>query len=330
MTRRAIASVLLALSLVTIELLCVTETASAQPDRYPARPITLIVPFAAGGATDIVARVLATHVGEDLGQPVVIDNRTGGAGNIGTVAAARANPDGYTLVLITTTQLINQFLTKNLPYNLFTDLVPVALIADAPEVVAISAKLPAKTLLEFAAEARASVNHFNYGSPGVGSVPHLGGEVLAKAMNTRMVHVPFRGSADAIKDVASGNIEVTLATQASVASFAEAGLVRIVAVAAPRRLSTLADVPTVTEAGFPGVELSNWFGIMAPRGMAPELATLINQAFNKAAALPDVQMALVKQGIEPVRQTPDEFAARLTEDGKAYQRTIEQIGLAPK
>jgi tripartite-type tricarboxylate transporter receptor subunit TctC len=145
-----------------------------------------------------------------------------------------------------------------------------------------------------------------------------------------MVHVPFRGSADAIKDVASGNIEVTLATQASVASFAEAGLVRIVAVAAPRRLSTLADVPTVMEAGFPGVELSNWFGIMAPRGIAPELATLINQAFNKAAALPDVQMALVKQGIEPVRQTPDEFAVRLNEDGKAYQRTIEQVGLAPK
>jgi tripartite-type tricarboxylate transporter receptor subunit TctC len=319
---------MIALSFPVVALLQ-ANAASAQPEKFPSRPITLIVPFAPGGATDIVARLLAVQVAEDLGQAVVIDNRAGGAGNIGTLAVARSHPDGYTLDLATTTQLINQLLTKNLPYNLFTDLSPVALIADAPEVVAISSKIPARTLQEFAVAARTDANGFNYGSPGVGSVPHLGGEVLGKAMNAKMVHVPFRGSADAVKEVAAGNIQVTLATQASIASFVDAGLIRIVAIASAHRLSTLPNVPTTKEAGFPDVELSNWFGIMAPRNTPAELVSRINQAFNKAAAHPDVQTALSKQGIEPVRKTPEQFARQLTEDGKAYERLIEQVGLSP-
>jgi tripartite-type tricarboxylate transporter receptor subunit TctC len=290
---------LLALSISAVSILLGGASAAwTQSDKFPSSPITLIVPFAPGGATDIVARLLATHVSTDLGQPVVIDNRAGGAGNIGTAAAARAKPDGYTLVLATTTQLINQYLMKDLQYDLFADLVPVALIADAPELVAISAKLPARTLSEFAAAARAASGGFNYGSAGIGSVPHLGGEVMARAMNAKLVHVPFRGSADAAKDVATGNIQMTLATQASVASFVEAGLIRVLAVAAPKRVSTLPDVPTTAEAGLPGVELSNWFGIMASRGTPPGLAAQINLSFNKALALPSVQSALTKQGIE--------------------------------
>ena len=303
--------------------------ATAQ-DQYPSRPVKVIVPYAPGGATDIVARLVAVHVGEDLGQSFVIDNRAGGAGNIGTHAAARANPDGYTLVLATTTQLINQYLSKSLPYNLFTDLVPIALIADAPEVVAISTKLPATTLSEFVAAARADVNGFNYGSAGLGSVPHLGGEVLARAVNAKMVHIPFRGSADAVKEVAAGNVQFTLATQASVASFVESGLVRVIAIAASRRLSTLPDVPTTAEAGLPGIELSNWFGIMGPRGMSPLLVSLINAAFNKALALPAVRSTLARQGIEPVMETPEQFAARLQADARGYQKIIEQIGLTPQ
>lgn len=304
--------------------------AFTQPAEYPTRPITLIVPFAAGGATDIVARLVAKNISDDLGQPMIIDNRSGGAGNIGTLAAARANPDGYTLVLATTTQLINQYLTKNLPYSLFTDLAPIALLADAPEVVAVGSKLQTNTLQEFATAARARTNSFNYGSPGAGSVPHLGGELLAEAMHTKMVHVPFRGSSDAIKEVATGNIEVTLATQASVASYASANLIRIVAVASARRLTTLPDVPTTTEAGFAGVELSNWFGVMGPRAIPMDVVARLNQAFNKATASPEVQSVLTKQGIEPIQATPEQFAKRLAEDGKSYERVIEQVGLAAK
>ena len=319
-----------ALTSAVLAMLLPAVFAVAQQEQFPTRPITLIVPFAPGGATDIVARLVAVHVGEDLGQSVVIDNRAGGAGNIGTHAAARANPDGYTLVLATTTQLINQYLSKSLPYNLFTDLVPIALIADAPEVVAISTKLPATTLSEFVAAARADVNGFNYGSAGLGSVPHLGGEVLARAVNAKMVHIPFRGSADAVKEVAAGNVQFTLATQASVASFVESGLVRVIAIAASRRLSTLPDVPTTAEAGLPGIELSNWFGIMGPRGMSPLLVSLINAAFNKALALPAVRSTLARQGIEPVMETPEQFAARLQADARGYQKIIEQIGLTPQ
>ena len=279
----------MALTSAFLAMLLPAVLAVAQQEQFPTRPITLIVPFAPGGATDIVARLVAVHVGEDLGQSVVIDNRAGGAGNIGTHAAARANPDGYTLVLATTTQLINQYLSKSLPYNLFTDLVPIALIADAPEVVAISTKLPATTLSEFVAAARADVNGFNYGSAGLGSVPHLGGEVLVRAVSAKMVHI-----------------------------------------AASHRLSTLPDVPTTAEAGLPGIELSNWFGIMGPRGMSPRLVSLINAAFNKALALPVVRSTLARQGIEPVMETPEQFAARLQADAKSYQKIIEQIGLTPQ
>jgi tripartite-type tricarboxylate transporter receptor subunit TctC len=238
----------------------VLPAAQAQQAPFPTRPITLIVPFAPGGATDIVARLVATRIGEDLGQTLVIDNRTGGAGNIGTAAAARAAPDGYTLVLATTSQLINQFLSKSPPFNLFADLVPVALIADAPEVIAISAKLGVATLKEFARAAQADAAGFNYGSPGTGSVPHLGGEVLGRALNAKVIHVPFRGSADAAKDVAAGNIQFTLATQATVAPFVESNLVKIIAVAAPRRLRTLPDVPRGRLSGRRAVELVRHHG----------------------------------------------------------------------
>jgi tripartite-type tricarboxylate transporter receptor subunit TctC len=208
--------------------------------------------------------------------------------------------------------------------------VPIALIADAPEVVAISTKLSATTLSEFVAAARADVNGFNYGSAGLGSVPHLGGEVLARAVNAKMVHIPFRGSADAVKEVAAGNVQFTLATQASVASFVESGLVRVIAIAASHRLSALPDVLTTAEAGLPGIELSNWFGIMGPRGMSPRLVSLINAAFNKALALPVVRSTLARQGIEPVMETPEQFAARLQADARGYQKIIEQIGLTPQ
>jgi tripartite-type tricarboxylate transporter receptor subunit TctC len=298
--------------------------------QFPTRPLTLVVPFAPGGATDIVARLLAVRVGEDLGQSVVVENRPGGAGNTGTAAVARAAPDGYTMVLATTTQLINQFLSKNLSYNLFTDLVPVALIADAPEVLAVTGKLPVTTVAEFVAAAKAKAGGFSYGSAGTGSVPHLGGELLARTISAPMVHVPFRGTADSMRELVAGNIEFTFTTQASVASFLGAGQVRILVVAAPKRLSTLPDIPTTAEAGIPNVELSNWFGIMAPRGTSSELVSRLNTAFNKALSHQDTTRVLTNQGIEPVRETPAYFSKRLQEDATTYKAVVEQIGLTPQ
>ena len=300
--------------------------ASAQ-QAFPTKPVILIVPFAPGGATDIVARLLATRMSEDLGQNVVVDNRPGGGGNTGTLAAARATPDGHTIVLGTTGQLINQYLLKSPPFDLFTDLVPVALVADAPEVIAITATLPPNTLAELGAAMRASSSGYNYGSAGVGSIPHVGGEVLARAMRAKMVHVPFRGSADAAREVAAGNIQLTIATHASVASLVDAGKIKIIAAAARQRLQSLPNVPTTAEAGSPGLELSNWFGIFAPRGTPPQVVAQLNAAFNKALGHPDTAKTLLSQGIEPVRISPQQFADRLKEDGKTYKKMVEDIGL---
>jgi len=294
---------------------------------FPTKPVILIVPFAPGGATDIVARLLATRMGEDLGQNVVVDNRAGGGGNTGTVAAARAAADGHTIVLATTSQLINQYLLKSPPFDLFTDLVPVALVADAPEVIAITATLPANTLAELGAAMRASSAGYNYGSAGVGSIPHVGGEVLARAMGAKMVHVPFRGSADAAREVAAGNVQMTIATHASVASLVDAGKIKIIAAAARQRLQSLPNIPTTAEAGFPGIVLSNWFGIFAPRGTPPQVVAQLNAAFNKALGHPETTKTLLSQGIEPVRISPRQFADRLQDDGRTYKKMVEDIGL---
>jgi tripartite-type tricarboxylate transporter receptor subunit TctC len=306
------------------------HSASAQQQAFPTRPITLIVPFAPGGATDIVARLLATRMGEDLGQNVVVDNRAGGGGNTGTVAAMRTAPDGHTIVLATTSQLINQYLLKSPPFDLFADLVAVALVADAPEIIAITATLPANTLAELGAAMRASAAGYNYGSAGVGSIPHVGGEVLARAMGAKMVHVPFRGSADAAREVAAGNIQMTIATHASVGSLVEAGKIKIIAAAARQRVASLPNVPTTAEAGYPGIELSNWFGIFAPRATPPHIVARLNAAFNKALGHPETAKTLLSQGIEPVRITAQQFADRLQEDGKTYKKMVEDIGLTPQ
>ncbi len=297
---------------------------------FPTRPLTLVVPFPPGGATDIVGRLLAARVEVDLGQPVVVENRSGGAGNIGTLAVARSAPDGYTMVLATTTQLINQFLLPNIQYDIFTDLAPVALVADAPELLAISAKMQVGTAAEFVAAARASAEGLNFGSAGIGSVPHLGGELLARSLKVRMVHVPFRGIAEAMRELAAGNIQFSFATQASVASFVGSGSVKILAVAAPKRLSTLRDVPTAAQAGIANLELSNWFGIMMPKGTSAELVARLNGSFNKALEDPETSKRILTQGIEPVLQAPEYFAARLREDAASYKKIIDQIGLAAR
>ena len=299
-----------------------------QGGSFPNRQITIVVPFGPGGATDIVARLLAVRISADLGVTLIVDNRAGGAGNIGTGAVARATPDGYTLVLATTTQLINYFMFKDQGYDFFSDLAPVAILADAPELVAVSSKVPGNTLADFIKAAKASPTGFNYGSAGIGSVPHIGGEVMAKAMGTKMVHVPFRGSADAMREVAAGNIELSLATQASVASLAETGRLKVLAVAAPKRVKTLPNVPTTAEAGLEGVELSNWFGVFAPKETDPKIISLLNAAFNKALGNPEVEATLLKQGIEPTRLTPSEFVARLQDDRKTYHEVLKELNLA--
>ena len=327
---RTVIALMLAICLMPAEALLQKTAASVQAEKFPSRPITLIVPFGAGGATDIVARLIGKHVSDDLGQPVVIENRTGGAGNIGTLAAVRSPPDGHTLLVTTTTQLINQYLMKNVPYDLFTDLVPVAQLVDAPLVVAINAKLPIENLSQFVKAAQASPTGFNYGSAGIGSVPHLGGAIMARQMNTKMVHVPFRGSAEAARAVAAGTVELTLASNASVGPLVDSGLIRLLASNSSKRLPVLPNLPTAAEAGLPGVELSNWFAVFAPKGTSPDVVARLNVAINKAMALPEVSATVIKGGLSPVLDTPAQFAARLQDDAKTYRKIVQETGVSIK
>ncbi len=305
-----------------------TTPLPAQTGNYPTRPITLIVPFAPGGATDIVARLVALKLGKDLDQNVIVDNRTGAGGNLGAAVAAKSDPDGHTLVLMTTGNVvINPFLYKTMPIDPFTDLVPVALVADGPEVIAVSASLPANNLREFIALAKTKPGGFTYGSAGTGTIPHLGGDLLARMIGTKMTHVPFRGSAAAMKEVATGEIQFSIATHASAEPFVDAGKVKILAVAHPKRMSSLPNVPTSAEAGLPGFELSNWFGLMAPRGTSAAIVALLNAKLQSMFDDPATVTLLTRQGIEPMRETPQAFADQIQKEAKFWREIVAASGL---
>jgi tripartite-type tricarboxylate transporter receptor subunit TctC len=298
---------------------------------FPTKPITLIVPTSAGGAVDVIARLVATHIGKDLGQPVVVENRPGAGGNIGTTSVARAAADGYTLIFISSTQLVAQLTTSAAPFDLFKDFSSVGLVADASEVIAISSKVPANNLQEFAAAARAETSLFNYATPGIGTVPHLGAEMLARALKIKMVHVPFRGSMEGMREMAAGNIQMSIATQPSIAPFIDSNnLVKIIAVAGPKRLTSLPNVPTTAEAGYPEVEIAFWAGILAPKNTDHEVLVKLNRSLNKALSDPEVRSILSKQGIDPVSGKPETFTDRMTHYANLYRQILKDIDLSSK
>ena len=310
---------------------CPVPHAHSEPAAFPNRPITLVVPTSAGGAVDAIARLIAIHIGKGLGQAVMVENRAGAGGNIGTMSVARAPADGHTLIFISSTQLVAQLTTSPPPYDLFKDFVPVGLVADASEVIAISSKIRANNLQEFAEAARAHASMFNYASPGIGSVPHLGAEMLARALKTKMVHVPFRGSMEGMRELAAGNVQMSIGTLPSVAPFIDNNnLVKIIAVAGPKRLDALPNVPTTDELGFPGVDIAFWAGVLAPKGVDPTVLRLLSRTLNKALSDPEVRSVLSKQGIDPVSGGPEVFTEKLEHYTKLYRSILKDVNLSEK
>jgi tripartite-type tricarboxylate transporter receptor subunit TctC len=300
----------------------------AQSPQYPTRLITLVVPFVPGGATDTIARIVAQHLGKELGQSVIVDNRPAASGTVGTGAVAKSPPDGYTLLLGSAdTITINPHLHKKLSFDSLTDLAPIALVADAPELIVVSASLPASNLREFIELARAKAGGFNYGSPGVGTIPHLAGARFARMIGTQMVHVPFRGSAAAMTEIAAGDVQMTVSTKASADSFAQAGKVKLLAIASPRRLDSLPDVPTTAEAGLPGYEISNWWGVLAPQGTSPDIIALLNSSLRKMFDDPANAALLTRQGILPVKSSAQEFAERIRLDHQRWKEIVAESGV---
>lgn len=298
MTRRAVLAAGLAVLL--------PAQAGAQAD-WPSRPIRLIVPFAPGGSNDIIARVLAIRLADRLGQSVIVENKGGAGGTIGTDSVAKAPPDGGTLLFASTSITTNAASGKKLPYDPVKDLEPIGEVGAGPFAVVVSNELKVTTLGEFLALARAKPNSINYGTAGVGGINHLGTELLAAAAKVKLVHVPYKGIGPAFNDLMAGNLQMLLPTLASVAQHIHGGTMRGLAVTGAQRSGLAPELPTAAEAGLPGFQLEAWWGLLGPAGLPAPVVKRLNQELNAVLTLPEVRDALAREGAAPHPGTPEEF-----------------------
>jgi tripartite-type tricarboxylate transporter receptor subunit TctC len=298
---------------------------------YPAKPIRLVVVTAAGGLMDVAARLTAEHVGRALGQRIVIENRSGGGGNLGAEAVAKAEPDGYTLGLIQLGNVaINPHVYTDMTFDPLVDLIPVAPVTTSAILVIMNAQVPAKDLQELIALAKQQPGKLSYGSGGPGTAPHLAGEMFKTAAGVDILHVPYRGVGPAVNDLVGGHIQLTFAGWGAVRGPVEAGRARILAVAQQKRIASVPQFPTSAEAGLPGYEFVTWFGIVAPKGTpAPVIATLVRH-IHAMQDDPQVQRNLADGGLEGVKETPEQFGARMRRDHDRFRDIVKAAKLKPE
>ncbi|MFI4998422.1 MAG: Bug family tripartite tricarboxylate transporter substrate binding protein [Reyranellales bacterium] len=282
---------------------------------YPSRPIRLIVPYAPGGGADAVARILARHVGDSVGQSVVVENKGGAGSIIGTDLVAKAEPDGYTLLLGQSGPIsINPAVYKSLPYDPVKDFVPITMTNSYPYVLVVNAKLPANSLQEFVALGKSKPGSMNYGTTGVGAANHLMTELFCRKAGLKMTHIPYRGTALAVADLVAGQLTMVFGDPVSVLPHMQAGTLRALAVSSLQRSPVAPQVPTLVESGFPGLEAVAWHGILAPARTPPAIVDKLNAELVKALRNPEIKELLSKQAMEPVGDTPAEFAAFIQKD----------------
>jgi tripartite-type tricarboxylate transporter receptor subunit TctC len=297
-------------------------------DWSPTRPIRLLVPYGPGGSSDVIARAVAVEMSRDLGQQVVVENKGGGQGSIATMEAARARPDGYTLLLgHVGTLAVNPAMMANLPYNPQRDFAPIILLAKLPMVFAVNARVPANDLPGFVALAKARPGALNYGSAGNGSAGHLAFEMLKTATGIDVVHVPYKGTGAQLTDLIAGNIDAASAGLPGLLPQAQAGKVRIIAVGSARRLDAIPDVPMVAEQGYPGFESSQWFGLLAPAGTPADAIARLNTAARAALASQAVRQRLAQDSSEVSGAGPAQFAAFIAAEEKRWGAVVRQAGL---
>ena len=300
----------------------------ARAQAFPSRPITIIVPYPAGGPVDITARLIAQSVGDGLGPPIVVDNRGGGAGVIGSVAVQHAEPDGHTLVLGTNqTHATNQSLLKSCPYDAVKDFAPVAGIAEIPHVLVVRRGLEAASVSELVALAKKSPGALNYASTGLGSASHLAAELFKTKAGVELQHIPFRGAAPMTTELLAGRVDVTFATLPSVVSHIEAGAVRALAVASARRAARLPNVPTLAEAGLAAVEADAWFALFAPAKTPAVTAERLHRSIAASLSTEAAKDAIAKQGMTPWLRSPAEIAAWLPGEIAKWAAVIKAAGV---
>lgn len=302
--------------------------ALAWADEYPSKPIRLIVPFAPGGVTDTGARVVAERLGTRLGQQVVVDNRPGASGNIGTQMAAAAAPDGYTLVVgFDGTLVINPHVHARVPFDTLKDFAPVSKIGDAALVIVTHPSVPPTDLAGLVAYSKANASGISYGSAGTGSTPHIAGELLRVRTGANFVHVPYKGGGQALADVVGGTLPMLYTAVAGAYPFIQRGQVRAIAVSSAQRLPSLPQVPTVAESGMPGFEVNSWIGILAPARTPPAIVDRLQRELQAVVRAPDVRERLASLGIIASGNAPAEFRSQIEADLRRYADIVKAAGI---
>jgi len=306
-------------------------SAAAYGQSYPAKPIRMIVAYPPGGGTDIVGRMVAQKLGETLGQSVVVENRGGASGNIGTELAARAAPDGYTVLMGNVApNAINASLFKNLPFDPVADFAPVSLVASTPNILVVHPSTPARTVKEVVALAKAKPGTLNFASAGVGSSSHLAGELFRILAGAEIVHVPYKGAGPAMVDVLSGQIQLYFATMPAAMPHVKSGKLQPVAVTSARRSQAMRDLPTIAESGVPGYEASTWYGVLAPAHTRGAVIARLHEGVVKILADAALREKLAAQGFEPVGSSPEEFGATIKSEIAKWAKVIRDAGIRPE
>jgi len=289
-----------------------------------------VVASSPGGASDILARMLAQKLGEELGQQVVVDNRAGASGMIGTGIVAQATPDGYTLLIIQPTLTINPSMVRKMPYDAVRDFAPVSLVVDAAQIMTVNPAVPARTVKDLIALAKAKPGQLTFGSPGIGASPHMTAELFKQTAGVDMSQVIFKGSGMAFISVISGEITAAVSTALSAMPHVKSGRIRALGVTSPKRLQVLPDVPTFVESGMPGFVTSQWFGILAPAGTPRPIIDRLYVALTRGANSPEVVSRLTEQGVEVVNRKPEEFASLIKREIAQWAKVVKAAGIKPR
>jgi tripartite-type tricarboxylate transporter receptor subunit TctC len=301
--------------------------ALASAQEFPAKPIKLIVPFPAGGPNDIIARIVGQRMSELTKQPVIIDNRGGASGALGTDAVAKAAPDGYTVGIVNLGALaINQSMEK-VPYETLKDLAPVTLVVTVPEMLVVASNVPAKNMSELVALAKAQPGKLNFASTGPGSLPHLAGELLKLTANIDIAHVPYRGAAPAINDLLGQQVQMTFLDLPAILPHIRSGTLKPIALGTDARAPTAPDVPTTFELGMPALRIENWYGMVAPAATPPAIIAALNKITTTALADPNVKEKLAEQGLTTVGNSPEQFRDYITSETAKWAKVIKDAGV---
>ena len=312
------------LAALTLSLVPVAATAQD----FPNKPIRLIVPFPAGGPNDIIARVVGQRMSELIKQPIVIDNRGGQGGVLGTDAIAKAAPDGYTIGIVSASSLVINPTLERVPYDVAKDFAPVTLVTTVPEMLVVASNVAAKNMKELIALAKAEPGKLNFASAGVGGLPHLAGELLKLTAKIDIVHVPYRGAAPAINDLLGNQVQMAFLDLPVLLPHIKAGLLKPIALGAPQRAPTSPDVPTTAEVGMPDLLIENWYGMIAPAGTPEKIVATLNRITNEAMSDPQVKQKLADQGLTVAGDTPKHFRDYIGAETKKWAKVIKEAGLA--